>query len=57
MRMSDEQRRNFPVLTRYIRYRMPEVFSVSVIVNNMRRFGNLSQAQLRTRWLGATIPW
>jgi len=45
--MSDDDRRNYPVLTRYIRYRMPEVLNVPVIVRNMRRFGSLSLTQLR----------
>ncbi len=56
MRMTDDDRRNYPVLTRYIKFRMPEVVNVPLIVNNARRFGNLSRAQFRHALQWGTDP-
>lgn len=56
MRMTDDDRRNYPRLESYLKLRMPEVFNVPVIVRNMQRFGNLSRAQFHHALTWGTDP-
>lgn len=46
MRMSDDDRSNHKELVRYLRYKMPQVLNVPLIVANMKKFGSLSRVKL-----------
>lgn len=47
MNFSAADRATYPRLYRYIRYSMPTVVNVGVIVSNLRTYGTLSAAQTR----------
>ena len=52
MKFNAANRATYPRLYRYIRYSMPAVANVGVIVKNLRTYGSLSAEQSRTalRW-------
>lgn len=56
MNFSAEDRRRFPRLYRYIRYSMPQVANVGVIMRNLRTFGTLSSTQARTALAWGNVP-
>jgi len=56
MRMSEEDRKNFPELTQYVRRALPQVMNVPKIVNNMKKHGHLSRIKLQNALLWGTKP-
>ena len=56
MRFSDADRRTYPRLYRYIRYSMPQVATVGVIVRNLQTYGTLSPAQSRVALAWSNDP-
>jgi len=56
MRMSPEDRKNFPELTQYVRVSLRQVTNVPKIVQNMKKHGSLSAVQLQNALLWGTYP-
>jgi hypothetical protein len=56
MRMSSDDRSNFPELTQYVRVSLPQVTNVPAIVQNMKKHGSLSAIQLQNALLWGTNP-
>jgi hypothetical protein len=56
MRMSPEDRKNFPNLAFYVRVNMPQVTGVQTIVRNMKRHGSVGLAELRTALVWGAKP-
>src|SRR5947209_103702 len=56
MRMSPEDRKNFPELTQYVHRSLPQVTNVPKIVKNMKKHGSLSAIQLQNALLWGTNP-
>jgi hypothetical protein len=57
MRMSSDERRLFPELARYLRDSMPQCANVSVIVNNLVKYGGMSVPQAREALRWGTDPY
>ncbi len=47
MRMSDDDKKNFPKIAYYVRVNIPQVITVPKIVNNLKKFGHLTLAEIR----------
>jgi zincin-like metallopeptidase toxin 3 of polymorphic toxin system len=56
MRLSADDQTSFPQLTEYLRNAFPRLTSNGVIVFNLRKFGNLSDAQARHALMWGTDP-
>jgi zincin-like metallopeptidase toxin 3 of polymorphic toxin system len=56
MKLSDDDQTSFPQLTEYLRNAFPRLTSNGVIVFNLRKFGNLSDAQARHALMWGTDP-
>jgi hypothetical protein len=56
MRMSSDDRKNFPKLTQYVRRSLPQVINVPIIVRNMKKHGSLSAIQLQNVLTWGTNP-
>ena len=47
MKMSRSDIQSYPKFAAYVRYKMPELVNVGVIVKNVKKFGSLTSTELR----------
>ena len=52
MQLSDDDQSTYPKLVEYVKFRMPEVLGVPLIVKNMKTFGSLPLEEFR-----AAMAW
>jgi hypothetical protein len=56
MRMSASDQSSFPIFTNYVKHSLRQVLHVPLIVNNMKKFGSLSESELSTALSWNTDP-